>query len=29
MNFDMSNALEYVKDCAGLSDRVMDQWKKK
>lgn len=29
MNFDMSNALAYVKDCAGLSDRVMDQWKKK
>jgi 4-hydroxyphenylacetate 3-monooxygenase len=29
MNFDMSNALSYVKDCAGLSDRVLDQWKKK
>lgn len=29
MNFDMSSALDYVKDCAGLSDRVMNQWKKK
>jgi 4-hydroxyphenylacetate 3-monooxygenase len=29
MNFDPRNALDYVKDCAGLSERVMDQWKKK
>jgi len=29
MNFDTRNALNFVKDCAGLSERVMDQWKKK
>jgi 4-hydroxyphenylacetate 3-monooxygenase len=29
MNFDLKNALGYAKDCAGLSDRVMDQWAKR
>jgi 4-hydroxyphenylacetate 3-monooxygenase len=29
MNYDMKDALNYVKDCAGLSDRVMEQWRKR
>jgi 4-hydroxyphenylacetate 3-monooxygenase len=29
MNYDMKDALSYVKDCAGLSDRVMEQWRKR
>jgi len=29
LDFDMKNALRYVKDYAGLSDRVMEQWGKR
>jgi 4-hydroxyphenylacetate 3-monooxygenase len=29
MNFNMKDALNYVKNCAGLSDRVMEQWGKR
>ena len=29
MNYDVKDALNYVKDCAGLSDRVMEQWRKR
>ncbi len=29
MNFNMKDALDYVKNCAGLSDRVMEQWGKR